>query len=101
MNKSRVEFLERLIQDDPSDPFGFYALALELQMEQPDRAIDLHTHVFNTFPDYLPNYYQMGLLLIRHERQKHAKEVITKGIELALNVKNFKTRAELQNLLEE
>jgi tetratricopeptide (TPR) repeat protein len=101
MNKSRVEFLERLIQDDPSDPFGFYALALDLQTEQPNRAIDLHTHVLNTFPDYLPNYYQMGLLLIRQGHQDRAKEVITKGIELALVTKNFKTGAELQNLLEE
>lgn len=98
----RLEELNRLILEEPNDPFLKYARALEL--EKRGNSTEASTHLqelISLFPDYLPAYYQSGRLLITIGNFKQAAVVLKSGIALAQKLKNRHAHAELNGLLEE
>ena len=51
-NLDRLKLLEQFATDEPKDPFNWYALALETQEKQPEKALEyfvLHTEVSSLF----------------------------------------------------
>jgi tetratricopeptide (TPR) repeat protein len=97
----RVEQLRQYLREEPNDPFLHYSLALEYARHQPAEASRLLDDVLEKFPDYLPAYYQAGLLKIRIGEAQPAQAVLRRGLQLALAQQDMKTAAELRHLLEE
>ncbi len=101
MNRARLIQLEKFVEEDPTDPFNKYALALELANEDQSRALALLTDIIKISPSYVPSYYQAANLFLEQNRLEEARIVIEKGIVAAHQAKEPKTIAELKSLLEE
>ena len=91
--------LESFVEEDPSDPFNYYALAMELRHKDKAKSIQLLHQIIIDFPDYLPSYFQLASFYLDDDMRTEAAELIKKAIQLAINQKNQKTLAELRQLL--
>lgn len=99
MNNQRIEKLKELIEEDPTDPFPLYGLAMEWAKESPEKAIPTFERLLNDFPDYLPTYYQAAVILLEVGHLAKAKTVLHNGIKLAEKTRELKTKNELQTQL--
>lgn len=101
MNFERIKLLEKYIVEDPADPFSRYALALELCQGEPNRAISLLLDLVKEQPDYVPSYYQAGILLLEQNRLEEAKIILEQGIKIARQQNEHKAAAELKELFQD
>jgi len=98
----RTDLLKEYIKEDPDDPFLQYALGLEYRKTGlNEEAREQFRHVGAKFREYLPNYYQLGQLLLELGMPGEGTDVLREGIELALSRNEAHTAAELRTLLEE
>jgi tetratricopeptide (TPR) repeat protein len=100
MNKNRIQMLESYIQEDPSDPFNYYALAIEFIEEHPEKSKQLFDKLLSENQDYLPVYYTAGIFYSERNEINKALDILSKGIELAKKTSDFKTVRELQNAIQ-
>jgi tetratricopeptide (TPR) repeat protein len=100
MNTQRIEMLKKLVSEDPDDPFYPYALALEYLHTGRNEALSLLLKVIDEHPDYLPSYYQAGLLSIEFGRLEEGQGLLEKGIALAQKQNDRKALNELRSLLD-
>ena len=100
MNPERVKLLEQYMNQEPSDPFPIYLLALELVNAEPHRSEVLFDILIEFHSDYLATYYQAGQLAIASGNLPKAKEILKVGIEKASSAKDQKASSELASLLE-
>jgi tetratricopeptide (TPR) repeat protein len=101
MNIQRIEKLKSYLDETPQDPFLIYALAMEYLQDLPEKAEEQLRILLKNHPEYLPSYYQLGLLQIEKGNPEEAIGILQKGIELARNQNNRHTLNELQMLLDE
>jgi tetratricopeptide (TPR) repeat protein len=103
MNTARIDSLLQLIQDDPSDPFLKYALALEYStdIQYVDKAIQLLKQLRVSDPDYLPLYYQLGTLLKNAGETREALQIVELGMQMALDQQKPHVFRELDFLKED
>jgi tetratricopeptide (TPR) repeat protein len=94
----RISILKSFIAEEPSEPFNYYALAMELVNRDSKAAAEILLKMTVDFPDYLPTYYQLTDLQYRSGRQQEAIALAEKGIELALKQSDYKALAELRQL---
>jgi tetratricopeptide (TPR) repeat protein len=96
----RIKMLHEYIQDDPSDTFSRYALALEYAKEgETSKAIELLKQLRIIDSDYLALYYQLGKLLQQIGLLDAAVEVFKEGIRVAQKQQNKHTESELRGVL--
>ena len=100
MNQPRIDLLEKFIEEDPSDPFNYYALALEYLQTNPNKAIELFDEILINHPDYFPVYYIAGTLFVELANEAKALEILHKGVELAKRKSDFKTLRELKSAIQ-
>ena len=61
---AHIKALLGFLEEDPSDTFSRYALALEyLKADQPEDGMQQLQQLLNSQPDYLAAYYQLGKIL--------------------------------------
>ncbi|MCS5489402.1 tetratricopeptide repeat protein [Algoriphagus limi] len=96
-NLDRLKLLEQFAADEPKDPFNWYALALETQESQPQKALEYFQKLLAEFPEYLPTYYPAAHFLAALDKLEEAKKAFEKGISLAKDQSELKTLRELQN----
>lgn len=96
MNNNRLELLLQFYEENPSDPFNAYALAMEYQNSDAQKAIDYFKLILDKQPDYLPTYYHAAALFAEMGNTTYAEELYQRGMQLALNQQNTKTYQELQ-----
>ncbi|MEO9485439.1 MAG: tetratricopeptide repeat protein [Ekhidna sp.] len=96
MNSARIQLLEKYIEQEPSDPFNTYALAMEYHDELPEKSIILLNSLLADHPEYLPTYFKAAHLLWEEELWAEADQVFIKGIELAEKQKDQKAAQELK-----
>jgi len=99
MQTTRIEQLKKLIVEEPNEVFYPYALALELMKTDKKEALKIFENLIDKHPDYLPAYYQTGLLSIELSENGKARKYLETGIQLAFRQVDLKTRSELQSLL--
>jgi len=99
VNHSRVELLKKFIDEDPADPFNYYALALEYLDSNPSSARELFDQLLIHHPDYLPVYYTAGKLYADLGNEAKAQNILSTGIELAKSKLDVKALRELQSAL--
>lgn len=100
MNTQRIEMLKKLVLEDPKDPFYPYALALEYLHTKRPEALTILKQVIEKHSDYLPSYYQAGLLSIEFGQLDEGKAILEKGIALAQKQNDRKALNELRSLLD-
>ena len=98
MNSERINYLSSLLSSQPDDPFIRYALALEVLKDDLSLSMKHFDVLLEKFPDYLPTYYQVSSILIDMDHLEKAKEILIKGIALADNLGENKTKSELKSL---
>ncbi len=98
---NRKEFIISELINNPQDPFNQYLLALEyLKENNRGEAISLFNHICENSPNYLPLYYTYAINLIELGDVVKAKEIVKKGIELAVLLNKEKVKSELNQLFE-
>lgn len=96
---SRIEQLQKFIEQDPSDVFSRYALGLEyIKLEKLTEAEKCFQFLIVHHPTYVGTYYQLGKLLQKLGNDEEAKSVFKKGM-LLTQKSDAKTYSELQNAL--
>jgi Tfp pilus assembly protein PilF len=99
--KSRKEQLEAMLQDDPQDPELRYMLAMEYVSQGDDEgAVRCFREIFTVAPNYPPAYHQGARALQRLNLIKEARDVLLRGIPLALAQGNSHAAGEMQELLD-
>jgi tetratricopeptide (TPR) repeat protein len=97
----RKEFIKNEINQDPSDPFNHYLLAIEYQKEASfTEAFDQFESIIFLFPDYVATYYTYANALLAESIEDRAEEVIQMGIIQAEKKGAAKALKELKQLLE-
>jgi tetratricopeptide (TPR) repeat protein len=99
--KSRREVLLEFLASDPNDSFSRYALALELEKEGRQlEAVSQLQELVTRDPGYVGAYYQLGRLLAREGRTEEAREVYQRGLSVAAEAGDQRTRKELQEAID-
>jgi tetratricopeptide (TPR) repeat protein len=101
MSTPRVEQLLRFHEEDPSDPFPIYGLALEFIKSDTTKSHGYFEHLLKNFSDYLPTYYHAAKLKTELGHIKDAIETYEKGIALAKKLGDTQTLRELQSAYDE
>lgn len=96
MNAQRLNQLLAFYEEDPTDPFNLYALALEYRNTQPERAAFFFQKLLREFPAYLPAYYPAAQFFAEQTDEETARTIFEEGISLALDQGQEKTHRELQ-----
>ena len=99
MNDARLELLRKYVDEEPEDPFNWYALAIEEQKHNTLKAEEIYQHLLRSFPDYIPTYYQAGLLYIESGNPRDALKILNTGLLKCVEQKNSKTKNEIQSLM--
>jgi tetratricopeptide (TPR) repeat protein len=97
----RIKQLEKFMEEDSSDPFIHYALALEYAKVDQQKAIDTLLMLLQANNDYLPTYYQLAKLYEGVGQTEKSMHIFTAGIALAKKKNDLKTAGELQSALDE
>jgi tetratricopeptide (TPR) repeat protein len=101
MEGNRLDNLLKLLEKQPEDAFLNYAAALEYDAAgNIEKAELFYNKLFSQHPDYLPQYYQLGLFLIKKGNLDKALEIFRKGMELAKKQNDNKTFLELKEVFE-
>jgi len=97
----RKEFIKNEINQDPSDPFNHYLLAIEYQKDASlNEAFDQFETIISLFPDYVATYYTYANALLAESKEDRAEKVIQMGIIQAEKKGATKALKELKLLLE-
>ncbi len=99
MDEGRIKMLEKFANEDPSDPFPLYALALEYQSVDKVKAKALFDKLLGQFKEYLPTYYIAGSFYLKQDVSK-AREIFEQGLMLAKQQNNAATQREIQAALD-
>ena len=80
--KTRREFLEEALRQDPHNTFARYGLALELAKSEPAAAWTHFEYLLQHHPEYSATYFQAGAFLIKQGRMDEARKVLATGMEV-------------------
>lgn len=99
--KTRREFLEETLRQDPQNTFARYGLALELAKSDPATAWTHFEFLLRHHPEYSASYFQAGTFLIKQGRVDEARKVLAAGIEVTRSQGKNHAQAELQAALDD
>ena len=101
MTPSRFEELQKFVEQDPTDPFNHYVIALEYgRSEQYPEAIQAFIDLIQFDPTYVPAYHQLALLYIRLTRRQDARAMLERGLQAAALVGDTHARDEMQEAID-
>ena len=99
--KTRREFLEEALRQDPHNTFARYGLALELAKSEPAAAWTHFEYLLLHHPEYSATYYQAGMFLVKQGRLDEARKVLATGVEVTGRQGKQHAQAELQAALDD
>lgn len=100
MQEERLKILSELIKNEPNEPFNRYALAMEYAGRNTTECLKHLEVLLESFPEYLPTYYQAATIYAEQEKEEKAKSTFEKGILLASKQNNEKILKELKGTLQ-
>jgi Tfp pilus assembly protein PilF len=101
MSSERLNLLHKFYEEDPSDPFNLYALALEYLNTDIAKAEQFFQILLDKHKDYLPTYYHAARLFQDKGEKDKAISVYENGILLARTCGDRKAQRELQSAYDE
>jgi tetratricopeptide (TPR) repeat protein len=97
---SRIEQIRQMLESDAQDVFLNFALAMEYVKEnRVDEAVAQFERVCEIDSKYVPAYFQKANTLADAGRPDEAKEVLTRGIEIANEIGDHHAAAEMSDVL--
>ncbi|NIT57468.1 MAG: tetratricopeptide repeat protein [Aliifodinibius sp.] len=100
--QSKIKQLARQIKNNPSDSFSKFALALEFRKEgEFKKARILFEDILSSDPDYVGVYYHLGKLYESLDRLDDAQNLYQKGILIADEQDEQRTKKELREALQQ
>ncbi|MFD2035357.1 tetratricopeptide repeat protein [Belliella marina] len=96
-NLSRIETLKSYADQEPDNPFNWYALALEFRNDDPHQALLYFKQLLTNHRTYLPTYYHAASLCSELNLIEDAKKIYEDGISLAKEQQDLHALRELQN----
>jgi tetratricopeptide (TPR) repeat protein len=100
MEQTKLDKLKNLVEKNPSDAFVRYGLALEYRnLGLEESARDCFEQLLEENPDYVPTYLQFGQMLIGLDEIERAREVLTRGVEVAQSQGDLQASSELSEAL--
>jgi tetratricopeptide (TPR) repeat protein len=97
MSEQRLKTLIQFYEEDPSDPFNLYGLALEYQKTDLKKSEALFNKLLTDFPQYVPSYYHAAKLKAELKQPEVALRIYKKGIEVAKQHNEKKAEQELRS----
>ena len=102
MSGSRLDELRKFVVQDPGDPFGHYAVALEyVSMQKFPEAVQAFRDLIGLDPNYVPAYHQLGLLYGRLNQKDEARKTFEVGIRIAGLAGDTHAQGEMQESTDE
>jgi predicted Zn-dependent protease len=93
----RVERMRKFVDSRPDDAFPRYGLAMEYtKLGELEAARAEFEELKRRHPDYLPLYYQHGMVLLKLEQVPEAVRVWREGIAVSAEKGDLHTRGELE-----
>jgi tetratricopeptide (TPR) repeat protein len=100
MATDRLAELFKFLEEDPNDPFLYYAVATEYVRQANDaKALEYYQIVRSRFPNYVGTYYHLGKLLERTGKREEAVDVYREGINAANDARDRNALRELKEAL--
>ena len=99
--KTRREFLEETVRQNPDNTFARYGLALELAKGEPAVAWTHFEYLLVHHPEYSATYFQAGTFLAKQGRLDEARQVLSTGLEVTRRQGKRHAQTELQAALDE
>ena len=96
-NLQRIQVLLDFLAEEPDNPFNLYALALEYQNIEPEKASIYFDRLLDEHKAYLPTYYHAAAFFEQRGQIPKAKDAYEAGIALANQKGDQKTLTELKN----
>ena len=101
MPANRMEILKNLVEQNPSDSFARYGLAMEyVRAGDLARAVEEFRTLLEFNPDYAAAYFHGGQALEKMGRVADARSTYRKGIEVTTRTGDGHTRSELEGALD-
>jgi tetratricopeptide (TPR) repeat protein len=97
MASNRIAILQTMVDQNPSEPFARYGLAMEYSKSgNLEEAVREYRALLEHNESYAAAYYHGGQALEKLGRVEEAREMYEKGIEVTTRSGDMKTRNELQ-----
>lgn len=93
----RLKELLHYAETEPQNPFNYYALALEYQNHDKEKASFYFNKLLKEHKSYLPTYYHAALFFAQHNDPEKADQLFREGIALANEQNNQHAKKELNN----
>ena len=101
MTGTRLEILKSMVEQNPTDTFARYGLAMEYRSTgELEAAVAEFRTLLAAHPDYSAAYFHGGQTLERLGRTAEARELYLRGIEATTRKGDFHTRDEIQAALD-
>lgn len=97
MSQARLQQLFGFLEEDPHDPFTLYAIALEFQKMQDEKAGHYFEKLLKEHPDYVATYYHAAHYYLEKGSKEKAVQIYQQGIEKAKSQQDMLALRELQN----
>lgn len=98
----RLLMLEGMVAKGSTDPFAWYALAMEYSNAgRTDDAAETFTKLRAASPTYVPMYLMCGQMMVKAGRKDEGREWLEAGIAAAKAAGNSHALSELQSALGE
>ena len=102
MSNIRLQKLIEMLEQQPNDPFLTYAMAMEyLGLSNLTKAEELFKQVLLIEPNHLAVHYQLGILLPNLGKEAEAIIILERGLMLAQQKGDQKTKNEFRSALDE
>jgi tetratricopeptide (TPR) repeat protein len=98
---NRLNQLLEFYDQDPSDPFNIYGLALEYLKSDVLKSRELFDVLLDKHEDYIPTYYHAAKLLAELNEKEKAIQIYERGIEQAKKLNDLKAARELKSAYQE
>jgi Tfp pilus assembly protein PilF len=96
-NLDRIQLLRQFSEEEPENPFNWYALAIEYRETDQEESFSLFAKLLEQHPTYLATYFPAAHLYAEMGEIDQSKLIFENGISLAREQKNSKALQELQN----
>lgn len=99
---NRLAMLIEFLEQNPSDAFARYGLAMEhSRLGQTEAALEQFNRLLQLHPDYTNGYFMAAQALERAGRTGEAKKMLENGIAAAQRTGNRHALSEMSGMLEE
>ncbi len=101
MPSTRLDILKSMVEQNPTDSFARYGLAMEYRNTgQLEAAVGEFRALISANPDYSPGYFHGGQTLERMGRTEDARQLYLQGIEVTTRGGDQHARSEMQGALD-